>query len=73
MSRRTENYTGDIVPIGSQLPYGVDSQHLEYFEGTNNIQSISFVSGGDLVKTRTFTYLNGGAADDDLITSVIDS
>jgi len=58
---------------GSSLPYGADEQVLSYIGTTNNISTIQFKIGGQVVKTRTFTYVNAGAANDDLIATSVDS
>lgn len=53
-----------------------DYQGFTYFGATNNIQTQVFKSGGSggtTVATLTYAYSAGGAADDDLITSITQS
>lgn len=57
----------------SQLPYNADQQLISYYTGTNNVYTIVYKKNGTTLKTRTFTYLNGGSADNDLLTGVSDS
>lgn len=64
---------GAGASVGSQLPYGADQQVVAYYEGTNNIETITYKIGGVTVKTRTFTYGNGGVANDDLLTGTVDA
>lgn len=55
---------------GSSVTPIHDYKSISYIGDTNNIDSIVYKLGGadgDVVATRTFTYLNGAAADDDLI------
>lgn len=58
---------------GSALPYGADAQAIAYYGTTNNIQTIVYSKSGSTVKTRTFTYVGGGAANDDLLSGTVDS
>ncbi len=53
-----------------------DYQAFTYYGSTNNIETRTFYSGGSggtLVATLTYAYAGGGAADDDLVTSVTQS
>lgn len=53
-----------------------DYQEFTYFGATNNIQTQVFKSGGSggtTVATLTYAYAGGGAANDDLITSITQS
>lgn len=64
---------GDITPPSSSggmvIPQN-DEQVWAYFTGTNNVETITFKLNGATVATQTFAYLNGGVADDDLVTSI---
>lgn len=65
---------GATAPGGSNFaipPY--DEQVFAYFAGTNNIQTITYKNGGTTVATLTFQYVGGGAADDDNVSSIIQS
>lgn len=60
---------------GIQLPAS-DYVAYTYYGSTNNIETATYKvggSGGTTVATLTYTYVNGGAADDDNIASVTKS
>lgn len=47
------------------------SQEFEYYGSTNNIQTQTFKDeNGDEVAVLEYTYVGGGAADDDLIATI---
>jgi len=65
---------GVVAPGGSSFAIpSYDSQAFTYFGATNNIQTQVFKSGGTTVATLTFTYVGGGASDDDLILTITQS
>lgn len=62
------------VPISGQFNIpAYDQQVLTYVGSTNNIQTISYLSGGQEVALLTFTYVDAGAADDDLVATITQS
>ena len=66
MSADTSIFLGSVKVVNS-LPYGADQRVVEYYEGTNNVHTITYKRAGVTLKTRTLIYLNGGAANDDLL------
>lgn len=60
-----------LLKIAGSSPVPVhDYKLISYVGSTNNIDTIVYKSGGAagaVVATRTFTYVNAAAADDDLI------
>jgi hypothetical protein len=64
------------IPIPSGSDFSIpafDSQEFTYFTGTNNIETRVFKLAGTTVATLTFAYVNGGAANDDLVASITKS
>lgn len=61
-----DNTQGLIIP-----PY--DEQDFTYYGSTNNIETIVYKKATATVLTLTFTYLNSGAANDDLVTKIVPS
>lgn len=47
-----------------------DEMVFTYFGATTNVQTITYKLNGSTVATQTFTYVNGGVADDDLVASI---
>lgn len=66
--------SGSITPpsggSGMVVPEN-DEQVFSYFGATNNVQTITYKLGGSTVATQTFTYVGGGAADDDDVASIV--
>jgi hypothetical protein len=61
-------------PIAGQFNIPTpDQQVFTYVGSTNNIETISYRSGGQEVALLTFTYVGGGASDDDKVASITQS
>ena len=63
--------SGGTFPIPAS-----DYQAFTYYGSTNNIKTQKFYqggSGGTLVSTLTYTYVSGGAANDDNILTITKS
>lgn len=69
------NYTFVDTPNGSFFIPRYDDVKIEYYGATNNIKYQRFYSGGTQVSggTLTYTYISGGAANDDLIKEIAQS
>jgi hypothetical protein len=59
-------------PVGFAIP-PYDSTTYSYFGSTNNVETIVFKKNSVAVATLTFTYVNGGAANDDQVASITQS
>jgi hypothetical protein len=56
---------------GITPPTGVGAAtSFTYYAGTNNIETQTFLQGSTVNGVLTFTYLNGGVADNDLVTNI---
>ena len=63
---------GSASSSGIAIPYS-DYVSYAYYGSTNNIQTATYKtggSGGTTVATLTFTYVGGGAANDDNVASI---
>lgn len=66
-----ETYSGNSPNLGNPPPH--DYIGISYIGATNNIDEIEYKTGGaagTVVATWTMGYQSGGAANDDLLTSV---
>lgn len=64
---------GNLDSSASGLPYGADNYVNTYIGSTNNINTTVYKLGAAVLKTRTYTYVGAGAADNDKILTVTDS
>jgi len=55
----------------SGLPYGADEQDITNVAAGPSV--IVYKRNGGVVKTRTFTYTNGGASSTDVLTKTVDT
>lgn len=62
--------TPTYVFVGGYVIPTFDEQVFTYWGLTNNIKTIAYKSNSALVATQYFTYVGGGASDDDDILAV---
>lgn len=62
-----------VSPAGSFPIPPYDQQVFDYFLATNNVQTITYKKDGATVAILTFTYVGGGAADDDNVATITQS
>ncbi len=59
--------------VTADIPFGADQQVVAYYGATNNVQTVTYKKAGVTLKTRTFTYAGGGAANDDTLIGTVDA
>lgn len=58
---------------GSFVISTFDSQTFSYFGATNNVETVVYKLGATTVAILTFTYVGGGASNDDNVATIVQS
>lgn len=63
-----------VIAVGGEggIPKHNNAE-MTYYGSTNNLHTIVYKVGATTVRTRTFTYVNSAAADDDLLEGWVDT